>query len=341
VTSKPQQANTLDYPFAAPGFAAPLRIADGVEWIRLPLPFPPKHVNVYRLDAGADTFLVDTGYNEDDTSAAWKSVGLPPAPRVVVTHFHPDHLGQAARLEDSGAEIHLAGQELAKARALVALSGEEVQASLTAFFAAHALPLPEGGLGRGNGYRRAVPTLPCRALPLTAGVLPFATGWTVRFAGGHSPAHALVVRDGDPVVAAGDILLPQISPNISVWPDAPDADPLGDYLASLEALKDLPADTLVLPAHGLPYRGIHERIAALAAHHADRLDLVRGIAARRSIAAADVVPRMFSPDLSASNLPFALGETIAHLNRLWHAGEFDRTRGRDGVYRYGVLKRAA
>ena len=324
----------LEYPCGEIGFAVPESLREGVEWIRLPLPFPPRHVNVYRLQTAAGPLLVDTGFADAETDRAWAAVGVPPAPRVLVTHFHPDHVGQAARLERAGARVLMAAPETAKAHALAALAGTEVQSSLRNFFAAHGLSVPEGGLGHGNGYRRAVPELPAHAETLAAGPLPFDPDWRVRFAGGHSPAHALVAGSG--VIAAGDILLPTISPNVSVWPDAPDADPLGDYLGALESLRDLAADTLVLPAHGLPYRGVRERIAALAAHHAERLDLLRSLAATRTLTAADVVPRMFSPDLKPSSLPFALGEAIAHLNRLWHAGEFERERGADGVYRYAA-----
>lgn len=327
-------SRALEFPWAAIAPAAPAAIAEGVEWIRLPLPFPPGHVNVYRLTEGDTAVVVDSGYQDAATARAWEAVGLPPAAYVVVTHFHPDHIGQAARLESAGARIWLSEAESAKARGLVALSDDEVDELMTAYFASHALAARPRGLG--NGYRRAVPALPRRARFLGAGPLPFAGGWRVLFASGHSPAHALLVRAAEPVIAAGDILLPGISPNISVWPDDPDADPLGDFLRSLRSLSGLPPDTLVLPAHGLPYRGVRERIAELDAHHVARLDLVRDMAAAGSVTAADVMPRMFDRELGRTQLPFALGETVAHLNRLWHAGEIGRVRDSHGVYRYSV-----
>lgn len=328
-------SSPLDYAVGAIAIGEPVALGEGVECIRLPLPFPPRHVNVYRLPTAAGALLVDTGYANEETARAWAAVGMPPAARVLVTHFHPDHVGQAAHLEEAGVEVHMPAAELTRARALRELGGDELQDSLLAFFAAHALAVPAGGLGAGNGYRRAVPALPRAARPVDAGPLDFDAACRVRIAGGHSPAHALVVHTQAGAVAAGDILLPTISPNVSVWPDQPDADPLGAYLDALESLRDLPEDVLVLPAHGLPYRGVHARIEALAAHHAERLDLVRDLAARRpGLSAADVLGKMFDADLAAASLPFALGESIAHLNRLWHAGELERTRGRDGVYRF-------
>ncbi|MGH8162280.1 MAG: MBL fold metallo-hydrolase [Gammaproteobacteria bacterium] len=327
--------SAVEYPFAEPEVGVPQRIGNGVEWIRLPLPFPPHHVNVFRIATDRGAILVDTGFNNAATAEAWQTLGEPPASQVLVTHFHPDHIGQAARMEAAGATIHVPAPELAQARALHEVTDTQMQATFAAFFAAQGLAVPEAGAIHGNRYKKAVPNLPRRSRPLVAGALPFAPDWRVRFAGGHSPAHALLVRGESPVIAAGDILLPTITPNISVWPSAPDADPLGEYLAALEGLRDLPSDTLVLPAHGLPYRRVHERIEALMAHHEARLDLLRvAVKSGTALSGADAIPRLFGSEIKPASLPFALGEALAHLNRLWHLGEFERTRNPDGVYRY-------
>lgn len=333
-----EHMTTLDYPFAAPESGTSVRVAEGVEWIRLPLPFRPGHVNVYRLedDAGG-TFAVDTGLADETTASAWARLGPIPE-RVVVTHFHPDHIGQAARFEAEGAITHAPAPELARACELHELSGERLQATLAAFFAANGVVFPAGAVSADNGYRRAVPALPQAPRPLAAGPLPFSTRWNVHFAGGHSPAHALLYRDQDAVLAAGDILLPEISPNVSVWPDDPDADPLGEYLASLHALEELPEHALVLPAHGAPYRGIKARLNALVAHHEKRLNILRAATVARPVSAGDVIPRLFRREIRPASLSFALGEALAHLNRLWHAGEFKRFRDHEGVWRYRAVR---
>lgn len=329
---------TLDYPFQAPEFGVPLTVAPEVEWVRLPLPFRPGHVNVYRVkDDVGGTFAVDSGLADEATAQAWARLGSLPE-RVVVTHFHPDHIGQAAHFEAQGAVTHVPEPELAHARALHELPGERVQATLAAFFAANGVPFPEGVLGGGNGYRRAVPALPRAPLPLAAGPLPFSDCWHVRFAGGHSPAHALLYRAEDAVLAAGDILLPEISPNVSVWPDDLEADPLGVYLASIRALRELPEHTLVLPAHGAPYRGLAPRVDELIAHHEKRLNILRAAAAAGAVSAADVIPRLFRREIRPGSLSFALGEALAHLNRLWHSGEFRRYRDAEGVWRYRATR---
>ncbi len=327
----------LEYPGSEPGFASPLALAAGVEWIRLPLSFPPRHVNVYRIETSGGTILVDTGLGNRETRELWDSLwSRAPCSKVVVTHFHPDHIGQAAALEGLGAKILVPAPEIAKARQIHALGADELTLHMSRFFIAHGLSGSAPGFGRGNGYRYMVPVLPERSLALLKGALDFAPEWSVRFAGGHSPAHALLTRDQAPIVVAGDILLPRITPNISVWPEDPDADPLGDYLRALDGLRrDLPTDGLILPAHGSPYRGIHERIAAIQAHHAARLDLLReAIGTAGSVSAAEMLLRLFPHELDPGSLPFALGETVAHLNHLWRRGEIERPRDRHGVYRY-------
>lgn len=309
--------------------------ATGVEWLRLPLPFPPKHINVYRLAGDEDEpFLVDTGYAEADTSALWRDIYRRPR-RAVVTHFHPDHLGQAAALAAHGASIHMPGPEWHKARVLHGLGDAEVDDSVARFYLSNGMSSAGGYLGRGNGYRRAVPDLPPEVAEMEAGALPFARDWIASFASGHSPAHALLFRAGEPVLAGGDVVLPRITPNISVWPDEPETDPLGDYLAALERLRHLPEDTLVLPAHGPAYRGLHARLDQLAGHHAERLEALRELLRRDGVCtAAQALPALFPRELKPSSIPFALGETLAHLNRLWHGGELEREMDENGVYGY-------
>ncbi|HEX5313337.1 MAG TPA: MBL fold metallo-hydrolase [Gammaproteobacteria bacterium] len=319
---------------AAPPFGVPRAIATGIEWLRLPLPFPPHHVNVYRIASDGNRFLVDTGFRDEATTGLWRALGMPAADRVIVTHFHPDHIGQAAAFEAAGARIYLAAAELTQARALCALADAEMETIFTNFFASQGLRMPAEVVD-GNRYRRAVPALPARAGELRTGPVPFAGEWRADFAGGHSPAHALLFRAEPPALAAGDILLPDITPNISVWPDDPEADPLAHYLQALARLRELPPETLVLPAHGNPGCGLHERVAAIEEHHRRRLNLLREAArGGRSLRGADAIAILFPADLKAASLPFALGEALAHLNRLWHAGEFERIRDAAGIFCY-------
>ena len=195
---------------------------------------------------------------------------------------------------------------------------------------------------RGNAYRRGVPELPFafeRMLDRDTVALGGAS-WRVIEGHGHSPEHASLYCAERAVLVSGDMLLPRITTNVSVWPAEPDADPLGRFLDSLAAFEALPADTLVLPSHGLPFRGIATRVGQLRDHHAARLDeLTAAIAAQAAasaapVSAADVVPVLFRRELDLQQRFFAMGEAIAHLNHLWRAGRLDRRAAADGALRF-------
>jgi glyoxylase-like metal-dependent hydrolase (beta-lactamase superfamily II) len=82
---------------------------------------------------------------------------------------------------------------------------------------------------------------------------------------GHSPEHASLYCEELRVLISGDMVLPRISTNVSVFAIEPEGNPLQLYLDSLGKFADLPDDTLVLPSHGKPFRGLHTRIAQLRA----------------------------------------------------------------------------
>jgi glyoxylase-like metal-dependent hydrolase (beta-lactamase superfamily II) len=135
------------------------------------------------------------------------------------------------------------------------------------------------------------------------------------------------------VLISGDMVLPRISTNVSVFAVEPEANPVQQYLDSLAKYNDLPGDTLVLPSHGKPFRGLHTRIAQLRDHHAARLaEVIDACATPRS--AADIVPIMFPRALDTHQLTFALGEALAHLHKLWFDGILRRELGADDVFRF-------
>jgi glyoxylase-like metal-dependent hydrolase (beta-lactamase superfamily II) len=158
--------------------------------------------------------------------------------------------------------------------------------------------------------------------------------WRVIVGRGHAPEHAcLYSRDLD-VLIAGDQVLPKISPNVSLWANEPEGEPLALYLASLAKLKqEIPESALVLPSHGLPFRGLHRRIDQLAQHHEARLaELEAACAEPRTC--AEIVPVLFRRQLDAHQMGFAVGETLAHLQHLVTLGRMSRGERADGVYTY-------
>jgi glyoxylase-like metal-dependent hydrolase (beta-lactamase superfamily II) len=138
--------------------------------------------------------------------------------------------------------------------------------------------------------------------------------WRVIIGYGHAPEHASLYCEALRVVISGDMLLPKISTNVSVWSTEPEGDPVRQFLTSIRAYLDLPADTLVLPSHGLPFRGIAPRVAQLANHHEERLAELRAACAVPRTA-AEIVPVLFRRQLDVHQMFFAVGEAIAHLDR--------------------------
>jgi glyoxylase-like metal-dependent hydrolase (beta-lactamase superfamily II) len=188
---------------------------------------------------------------------------------------------------------------------------------------------------RRNYYPSLVPSVPQAYTRLQDGQVVTIGGqaWRVITGFGHSPEHASLYCAALNVLVSGDMVLPRISTNVSVFAVEPEGNPLQLYLDSLSKFADLPEDVLVMPSHGKPFRGLHTRIAQLREHHTARLaEVIAACAAPRS--ATDIVPIMFRRPLDAHQLSFALGEALAHLHKLWRDGRLRRMIGHDGVVRF-------
>ena len=160
--------------------------------------------------------------------------------------------------------------------------------------------------------------------------------WRVIPGYGHAPEHASLYCESLGVLIAGDMVLPRISTNISVRPVEPEGNPLARFLESLDRFAALPHGTLVLPSHGLPFRGMQGRIGQLQRHHAERLEELR-VACAEARCGRELVPVLFRRTLDDRAWYFAMGECIAHLNYLMHAGSLVRRRGTDGVLRFSAV----
>lgn len=344
----------LDYPLGdtLPEPGAVHEIAPGLLWLRMGLPFALNHINLWLLE---DTFetetgpvrgwtAIDCGIASDATRAAWETIfatqlrGLPIV-RVIATHCHPDHVGLADWLCTRWqAPLWMTTGEYAFARMMCAsLPGVDGSAMLP-HFRRHGLTdaaMLEKLGERKNYYQSLVPSVPSAYRRLRDNQV-FAIGgrdWRVITGFGHSPEHAALYCAELNVLISGDMVLPRISTNVSVFAIEPEANSVQLYLDSLAKYGDLPDDTLILPSHGKPFRGLHTRITQLRDHHAARLaEVVDACATPQS--AADIVPVMFPRSLDAHQLTFALGEALAHLHMLWLDGTLHRALGSDGIIRF-------
>ena len=334
----------LQFPVAAsprPGEA--LAVASGVWWLRMPLPFALDHINLWLLEDSPGWTVVDTGYAMSQTKELWERIfaerlGRLPVTRVIVTHYHPDHIGLADWLTRRW-QVPLWVTEKEWLFARVMSRGADDFAPLRRAFAQRAgLDAAESEIfgQRENSYRRGVPSVPASFQRLrddmTIGIGE--RQWRVIIGEGHAPELACLYCSETGVLIAGDQVLPKISPNISVQAHEPDDDPLARYLLSLAKLRAaVPADTLVLPSHNLPFLGLHARIETLAAHHRARCDEVL-TACGEPKTAMQLLPVLFRRALDRHQMGFALGEALAHLNYLMHQGALSRTLGNDGAYRF-------
>jgi glyoxylase-like metal-dependent hydrolase (beta-lactamase superfamily II) len=315
-------------------------VAPGILWVRMPLPFALDHINIWLLEDDAGWTIVDTGIGSNRTREYWERIfaealGAKPVIRVIATHFHPDHVGLASWLvERWGAEFCSSLTEWLFGRALSQEDPESMVRTALAFY--RRAGLDEASLAvmaeRGNAYARGVAAFPPVLRRLRAGdKLPIGgTEWQVIIGGGHTPEHVCLYSAGSGILIAGDQVLPRISPNISVWPSEPDADPLQDFLASLDQLRAVPDDTLVLPSHDTPFLGLHDRLDELTAHHQERLrETLDACETPRSV--AEVTRIMFRRPLDPHQLIFAVGEALAHLNHLLYRGHLSRKTDQKGV----------
>ena len=333
-------------PPPAPGEAR--EIAPGILWLRMPLPFALDHVNLWLLAEPGGYTLVDCGYGDATTRAHWQrhfatTLRERPLLRIVATHCHPDHLGNAAWLAAHfGCSIAMTQAEYLAAHAMIGEQAGLGQADVRALFTRHGMAAEHLAelASRGNHYHRGVPEAPHAFARLLDGdtIAPGDGRWRVITGYGHSPEHAALADEERAVLISGDMLLPRISTNVAVWPAEPDGDPLARFLGSLDAFERLPPATLVLPSHGLPFRGIPLRIAQLRAHHAARLEELAAhvVAAPVPQSAADVLPVLFRRPLDLQQRFFAMGEAIAHLNHLWRHARLRRLCTPDGAIRFAA-----
>jgi glyoxylase-like metal-dependent hydrolase (beta-lactamase superfamily II) len=348
----------LQYPWADPPVAgAWITLRPGLHWVRMPLPFALDHINLWVLDDEIDGrpgfTIVDTGITSDATKASWERVfddlfAGRLLLRQICTHFHPDHLGLAHWLTAGGARarwaapLWMTATEYAFGRLLSQGGGDTSGGGAAEHFRRNGLTDEEALAkvrSRGAGYYpKLVPSVPPQFRriqdgdEIAIGPVHAKRVFRVIVGFGHAPEHASLYCAADRVLIAGDMVLPRISTNVSVFDIEPEANPLPRYLHSLDHLLLLPAETLVLPSHGRPFMGLHQRVAQQHAHHRERLAEVLA-ACSTPQTAASIVPVLFKRTLDLHQTTFALGESLAHLHALWYDGALVRT-VRDDTFQF-------
>lgn len=334
-----QELRGLHYPFGRwtpePGKLHP--VADGVFWLRMPLPFSLNHINLWVLEDGAGWAIVDTGLNVPACKDLWRALFAgamagKPVTRVIVTHYHPDHLGLAGWLTHKwGVPLEIARAEFLLARVLTLDVADAPPPAAIDFYARAGWPDEAVARMQGQGWGRfgmAVSKLPLGYQRLTDGDALRIGGrtWRIVTGSGHSPEHSCLVCDEAGLMISGDQVLPRITSNVSVYPTEPRGNPLADWFASLDKLETLDANLRVLPAHNEPFERLHVRTEQLRADHLRKLDALETQLAEAPRTAVECFETLFGRPIKADEMMMATGEALAHLHWLEAAGRAGRLR---------------
>ncbi|HUQ74153.1 MAG TPA: MBL fold metallo-hydrolase [Burkholderiales bacterium] len=335
---------SLQYPWPqTPEAATTIEVAPGIHWLSMPLPFALDHINLWIVQDEGGWTIVDTGIGNEQTRAIWVKLleRFSPIRRVVLTHYHPDHAGNADWLcRRFGVELWTTQGEYLTAHAVRASAAGYTTEAVLGVFQRNGLDTAKHAAmsGRGNRYAQLVPDFPHSYRRIIEGdnVQIGKHRWRAIIGHGHAPEHLSLYCEALNVVIAGDMLLSTISTNVSVWSIDPEGDPLRLFLDSIGRYRELPADVLVLPSHGKPFRGAHDRVGQLEAHHRGHFAKLKEELAKGERSASDLLPVLFRRPLDAHQMFFAMGEAIAHLHYLYYGGEAKRAAGPDGIMRYAA-----
>ena len=321
------------------------RLADGLWRLAIPLVGNPlKELNSYLLLGGERHLLIDTGFDQvpcwEAMDAQLTELGVDRARLdIFLTHLHSDHTGLMPRLAQPGSRVYISAvdgplleeglhddhwQTLYRSYVREGFSWEEIDQLWKTNPAQCAAPRRWDGrftfVGAGDVLRYGGRELEVLSTP------------------GHTPGHLCLYERREQWLFSGDHVLFHITPNICRWATMPDA--LGSYLESLERLRPLPVRQM-FPAHRLDTGALVPRIDELEAHHARRLqNTLDVLAGQDGLTAYEIAGRMAWSirartweDFPLNQKFFAVGETLAHLDRLAVLGQV--TSGeQDGKMRY-------
>jgi glyoxylase-like metal-dependent hydrolase (beta-lactamase superfamily II) len=347
--ANPPAKTPFEYPLGEPPQPGSVKqVAPGVFWLRMPLPFSLKWINLWLLADGEGWTVIDTGIATEETREHWRAIFAAnlddkPVTRVLCTHMHPDHLGLAGWITRKfSAPLWMSRLEYITGRVLVADTGREAPEDGIAFY--RAAGWSEEALvhykSRFGMFGQAVSRVPdsYRRIEDREEIEIGGRIWRAIVGNGHSPEHVCLHCDELGLFISGDQVLPRISSNVSVFPTEPDADPLADWIASCKKLRAaVPADVLVMPSHNEPLIGVHQRLVQLVDGHERALSRVQKRLAEAPRRAVDLFGALFARKIEGGLLGMATGEAIAHANCLIGRALAQSRRDEHGVTWYAPL----
>lgn len=288
-------------------------LAGGIRRITCPLPTRPGHVHAYLLPGSDGWTLVDTGIGLPDAQERWAAeLGRVSGPvvRILITHFHPDHVGAAADVAAlTGAPVYEG--EVDYAQCSLVWGNPAWPQRIADWFLRHGVPQPnaEELIESGSVYTPFIRSQPDPELVAEGDRLD---GWELVAAPGHADGQLCLIKDG--ILISADHLLGRISPTVGLWPESR-PDPLGDFLHSLRRTIAL-APSLALPGHGEPIEDPVGRAHELIEHHRQRLEVAEAALTKGPRSGYELSFDLFGRDLKPAARRFAVAETLSHLERL-------------------------
>jgi len=319
-----QQTKVMHAPIKTkPSFGIPLEVSKGIFLLKMPIPFALDHINLWLLRDLDGWTIIDTGFYGEESIQIWERVlnnfcQRETIYKIIVTHFHPDHLGMAHWLtQKTQAPLYMSRAEFLTAQqAYQEPTPAQIHARVE--FYQH-FGLLEDDIA---SLIKRRPSSEDAQLPATYRRLEAEQlidinheEWRVLSFAGHSPEHLCLHLASRGILIAGDQVLPTISPNISVAYSEPDANVLAAYLDSLLSLANLDVSTRVLPSHGVIFDGLQQRVNDLKQGHEEALEQIRQFC-KQPRSGRDVMEDMFGTRLTVLNKFLAVGEAKAHLNFL-------------------------
>lgn len=329
-----------------PHSGAAVPITEHVHWCRVPLPVDLDHINVWLLDCGDGYVLVDTGMSETVCKHAWESLEAQmlrtkPLRAIFITHIHPDHVGLAAWLQARHrVPVLMSEKTLAQAEVMLTGSPDANEQTADAFFRSHGVTSEDSAELRSmfspqRIANRTSGNPEVSRLVADGEIMDWGGRWTALETNGHAYGHLCLSNERERLLISGDQILPTISSNVSLTFRNVDMNPLLSYLTSLRRLRSLDASTLVLPSHGLPFIGLHQRVDDLLRHHHEKLERIAAVCTS-PLTAVEVLPFMFRRRLSGAHLFLGLGETLAHLEYLVDDNRLRRNQDAHGTVTYSA-----
>jgi glyoxylase-like metal-dependent hydrolase (beta-lactamase superfamily II) len=304
----------------------PQQVAADIYLVQVPIPVPLRTVNCYLVRGSNGWTIVDAGFHDEGAESAWqeafRSLALSPGDvtGILVTHYHPDHYGAAGWLQHlTGAPAYMHGPEIPDVGRF--WHSEGMGRELALFFAAHGMDRQTAAAIEEHHRMQQGRVEPAaELLPLAEGerILLGDRLFEVIWCPGHSDGLAVFWCEEEQILLANDLILPKITPNISLWPGGR-PNPLQDFLESLERVRRLKA-RLVLTGHRQVLTDLPGRIAELRLHHEKRLAEMESYAAQGA-SGWEICRLAFDVGgYSIHQVRFAMGETLSHLEYLRQAG---------------------